>query len=507
MAQESMTPYEKLTRALRDAATLDSVVGLLSWDQETLMPPRGGALRAEQIASVSALVHERRTDPRLGEWIAQSEDDPGLRDDPARAANLREIRRQYDRATRLPGALVREMAETTSLAVQAWRDAREASDFAAFAPWLEKILHLSRAKAECYGTPPDGELYDALLDEYEPEMRAAEVERIFTGLRARLAPLVAELLDSGRRPDDSPHRLRIPVEQQQELNRRVAERIGFDFGGGRLDVSTHPFCQGLGPGDTRLTTRYQEDRFTDSLSSTLHEAGHGLYEQGLPKEDAFGQPLAESASFGVHESQSRLWENMVGRSLPFWEWTLPEADRVFGGQLAGYDAQALYRAVNLVEPSLIRVDADEATYNLHIMLRFDLERAMLHGDLPVAELPAAWNARVREDIGLEVPDDRSGALQDIHWAMGGVGYFPTYTLGNLYAAQLWAALRRELPDLDAGMRGGDFSALLGWLRVNIHALGHRYPAAELCRRIAGTPLSHEPLLTYLEEKLREVYRL
>ncbi|HEV2129537.1 MAG TPA: carboxypeptidase M32, partial [Longimicrobiaceae bacterium] len=475
MQHESKTPYEKLTLALREAATLDSVVGLLSWDQETLMPPRGGALRAEQIASVSTLVHERRTDPQLGDWIAQSEDDPTLRDDPTRAANLREIRRQYDRATLLPGSLVRELAETTSLAVQVWREARAASDFGAFAPWLERILRLSRSKAACYGTPAGGELYDALLEEYEPEMRVAEIERIFAGLRARLTPLVAELLDSGRRPNDAPNRLRVPVEQQQELNRRVAERIGFDFRGGRLDVSAHPFCQGLGPGDTRLTTRYQEDSFADSLSSTLHEAGHGLYEQGLPKEDAFGQPLAESASFGIHESQSRLWENMVGRSRPFWEWALLEANQVFGGLLEGYDADALYRAVNRVEPSLIRVDADEATYNLHIMLRFDLERAMLRGDLSVAELPAAWHARVLEDLGLEVPDDRRGALQDIHWAIGGIGYFPTYTLGNLYAAQLWSALRGDLPDLDERMRGGDFSALLGWLRANVHAKGHRYP--------------------------------
>jgi carboxypeptidase Taq len=297
----------------------------------------------------------------------------------------------------------------------------------------------------------------------------------------------------------------VPVAAQAALNRSVAARMGFDFEAGRLDVSTHPFCEGIGPGDTRLTTRYREDEFTDALSSTMHEAGHGLYEQGLPKEAEFGQPLAEATSLGIHESQSRLWENLVGRSRAFWEWAQPRAAEALGAPLAGVSADDLFRAVNRVRPNLIRVDSDEATYNLHIMLRFDLERALLDGDLRVTDLPGAWNERMSTDLGLAVPNDRLGCLQDIHWSMGAVGYFPTYTLGNLYAAQIWDAATRELPGLEEEMRSGDFSSLLGWLRRNIHVFGRQFTAAQLCERATGSPLSAEPFLEYVEAKFGALY--
>jgi carboxypeptidase Taq len=400
---------------------------------------------------------------------------------------------------------VREIARTTALAQQAWRSAREGSDYAAFAPWLERVLSLSRAKAECYRSDPATPLYDVLLDVYEPGAKAAELERVFAELRARLAPLIAEIAAAGPRPAPRVQAGDVAIPLQQALNTRVAERMGFDFDAGRLDVSTHPFCEGIGPGDTRLTTRYREDAFTDSLSSTMHEAGHGLYEQGLPKAELFGQPLAEAASLGIHESQSRLWENMVGRSREFWHWVLPHARQLFGAAMSGVTGDDLYRAMNRVEPGLIRVDSDEATYNLHIMLRFDLERALLDEELSVADLPGVWNERVRADLGLEVPDDRRGCLQDIHWSMGAVGYFPTYTLGNLYAAQLWSAARRALPDLDERIAHGELAPLLEWLRENVHRYGRELSAAELCERATGSALSAAPFLEYLESKLRPLY--
>ncbi len=500
------THYTELLGLAREWATLDSATAVPGWDQETYMPAKGAELRGAQLAALSGILHERRTSARVGELLAACEADAALAADPLAAANLRELRRDYDRLTRLPTSLVREFAETTALSMHAWREAREKSDFAAFAPWLEKIVRLNRARAECYGVPAGGELYDALLDEFEPGMRAASIRGTFAALRAGLAPLIREIADSGRRPDTSWQGVRVPIERQAAFNRQVIERMGFDFEAGRLDVSTHPFCEGLGPGDTRLTTRYRDEGFADALNAVMHETGHGLYEQGLPKAERFGEPLAEAASFGIHESQSRMWENLVGRSRPFWEWALPRMQAAYGvPEVSALDVETVYRGANVVEPSLIRIESDEATYNLHIMLRFDLERALLEGDLPVADLPGAWNGRVREDLGLAVPDDARGCLQDIHWSMGAIGYFPTYTLGNLYAAQLWETIRAQVPTLDEHVRRGEFGVLLAWLRENVHTHGRRFAPSELCERITGRPLGHQPLLDYLQAKLRPIY--
>ncbi|HEV2147043.1 MAG TPA: carboxypeptidase M32 [Longimicrobiaceae bacterium] len=497
--------YQELTALLREAATLASVSATLGWDQETMMPPAAAPLRAQQLSALSALVHERRTSPRLRELLERCEEDASLASDPVIAANLREVRRGFDLATRLPTSLVREIAETSSRAMEAWKDARERDDFAAFAPWLAKTVELARVKAECYGVPEGADLYDALLDEFEPGMTSTEVERVFGALRAGLAPLIAAIAESATRPEMRLGSVRVTAGAQKALGRRVLERIGFDFRAGRLDVSTHPFCEGAGPGDTRLTTRYSEDEFLDALVSSLHEAGHGMYEQGLPKDAYFGQPVGEAASLGIHESQSRMWENMVGRSRPFWEWALPVAQDAFGSALAGTTVEEIYGYLNRVKPGLTRVEADEATYNLHVMLRFDLERAMLRGDLPVHDVPGAWNERMRQDLGVVVPNDRSGALQDIHWSMGALGYFPTYTLGNVYAAQLWETIREQLPQLDGQLARGDFSALLEWLRENVHRHGRRFRAPELVERVTGRPPSPEPLLRYLEAKLKPLY--
>jgi carboxypeptidase Taq len=497
--------YDELRGLLRVAATLDSIGGLLGWDQETMMPTRAAGFRAEQAALLSRLAHERQVDPRVGELIAECETDGVLMADEVEAANVREMRRDFDRATRLPSSLVAEISETSSRALEAWKQARQKSDFESFLPWLEKQIDLNRRKAECYGVPDGGEAYDALIEDFEPGMTAAELTRIFNPLRNDLAPLIAELASAPEAPDQGPQRAKIPTGVQKEFNGWVARRLGYDFEAGRLDVSTHPFTNGLAPGDTRITTRFQEDGFTEALSSTIHEVGHALYEQGLPKTERFGEPLSQAAGLGTHESQSRMWENQVGRSRAFWVWALPEAQRRLGPSLDPFGPDDLFRSVNVVKPGLIRVEADEATYNLHIMLRFDLERAMLRGDLAVADLPPAWNERMKQDLGLEVPDDARGCLQDIHWSMGAIGYFPTYTLGNLYSAQYWQVIRGELPELEREIERGEFSVLLDWLRENIHAHGRRFRASDLCERLTSRPLRHGPLIDYLRDKFERVY--
>lgn len=506
-AAAACKPYRELLSLLRDAAVLDSVRSLLGWDQETMMPPAGAELRSDQLAALSSLAHEKHTHPRVGELLAACEQDASLKSDPDAQVNLRWVRRDYDRATKLPTALVAEMAKTFSQSMDAWKDARAKSDFGAFAPWLSKVVDLNRKKAMCYaGQSATGvDLYDALMDDFEPGMKAKKVDELFAPLRARLVTLIDAIRDSGKHPSDAPLKVKVPVTLQKEFNKFVAASVGFDLSGGRLDVSTHPFSETVGPGDTRMTTRYRDDGVPEALLTTLHESGHSLYEQGLPKREKFGQPLASYISLGIHESQSRMWENKVGRSLAFWKWCLPEMNARLGGAFAPYKADDLFRAVNAVKPHFIRVESDECTYNLHIMLRFDIERALIAGDLAVKDVPSVWNERMRKDLGLEVKEDRLGCLQDVHWSMGAIGYFSTYTLGNLFGAQFWETINRDIPDLDAKLAKGEFSPLLDWTREKIHSQGRRHGALELCQKITGKPLSHEALCNYLEKKLKPIY--
>ncbi|MGE3351448.1 MAG: carboxypeptidase M32 [Planctomycetota bacterium] len=498
--------YAALLAHGREAFLLSSTAALLSWDQETGMPRGGGALRSQQLALLAGLCHERATDPRIADWLAACEADPAVQQDPLAAANVRGMRRDHARATRLPAALVRALAELESTAQQEWAEARAASDFARFRPLLQRMLELQRQKADCLrrGEQPR---WDALADLYEPGMNAADLRRLFQPLRERLVAL-RQQLDRGTRPDDSFARCEIRPQRQEAFVREVLAAMGFDFARGRLDRSAHPFCTGAF-GDVRLTTRFHKDNLLDALGSTMHEGGHGLYEQGLDPAHA-GSPLGEAVSLGIHESQSRMWENHVGRSRAFWQWAAPVLHRHVVADVedvARHDAEALWRGANVVTPSLIRVEADEATYDLHVMVRFELETALLSGDLEVADLPAAWNARYADYLGVAVPDDRRGCLQVVHWSCGLFGYFPTYTLGNLYAAQFAAAARRALPDLDAQMARGEFQPLREWLRANVHCHGRRYEPAALCERATGAPLSSAPFLAYLEDKLRAAYGL
>lgn len=498
-------PYAALGAELRQIELLDAARRNLAWDQEVLMPEKGAALRAEQMQLLSGLVHERRTSKKFGDMLRAAEESVGKSGDEKAQANLREVRRDYDKARKLPRELVQEIAKAQSLGMEAWKRARQASDFKAFLPWLQKTVDLSIEKARCYGYSKSGEAYDALIDDFEPGMTAARTKEIFTPLRERLVPLIERVRTSGKKIDEGVLHAQTPIEKQKELCRRICAKVGFDFDAGRLDESTHPFCEGLGYGDTRMTNRYRPDGWGDALMTALHESGHGVYEQGLPKEKLMGQPLADAISLGIHESQSRMVENLIGRSRPFWQWAFGEARTVFGDAMKGFTPDHVWRAINTVKAHYIRVESDELTYNLHIMLRFDLERAMINGDLRCKDIPGAWNERMKKDLGLDVPDDRRGCLQDIHWSMGILGYFPTYTFGNLYAAQFWEQMGKDLSDRDALMAKGEFGPILEWLRKKVHRLGRQYRAEELCVRITKKPLSADPLMRHLEAKVDGVY--
>ncbi len=501
--------YTKLCAIMREAGMLGSVKALLQWDEETYMPAGAGAARAEQLALMAAIVHRTRTDPAIADLLERCERDRSLTGDPTgpHGANIREMRRDYDLATRVPADLVGALAKARSEAQLAWRSARETSDWGAFTPHLDRVLSLTRRKAECLSL--GGELYDALLDEYEPGATAGEIEGVFTPLRRELAELIASVRGRAKTVSTACLKATLPAGAQHAFGLDVLRAIGFDLSRGRLDTTTHPFCEGMGPGDTRLTTRYRESSFTDALFGTLHEAGHGMYEQGLPKSEdgmaLFGQPLADAVSLGIHESQSRLWENFVGRSKEFWRFALPLARKHFGAKLSRYKADDFHRATNTVTPSLIRVEADECTYNLHVMIRFELERAMIRGELRLKDVPGEWNKRYLEYLGVKVPDHKRGCMQDVHWSAGLIGYFPTYTLGNLHAAQMWEALGKDLPDLRKDIAKGRFTPLRQWLNEKVHLHGRRYRAGELCRRVTGRPLDSKALLGHLRAKVSMVY--
>jgi carboxypeptidase Taq len=494
--------YAALLDELREISLLSSTASILGWDEQTQLPRKAAGFRGDQLALLARLAHERLVAPKLGELLVSLESSPFLgAGDSDASVNVRQTRRVVDRARKLPSSLVEELARVAVLAQQAWVEARKASDFGAFAPWLERIFRLKRQQAEFLG--PCQHPYDALLDEFEPGDTTADLTLVFESLRGPLVDLVRRIADAPLKGQGALLERSFPRAAQEALARRAAAAIGFDFERGRLDVSAHPFCTHLGPSDTRLTTRYDEHHFGDAFFGVLHEAGHGLYQQGLPTEH-FGTPVGDYVSMGIHESQSRLWENLVGRRRSFWRHFFPRLQAAFPST-ADIAEGDWYRAVNHVGPGFIRIEADEATYNLHVLLRFELEKALIAGDLPVADLPGAWNEKMRSYLGLTPPDAARGVLQDIHWAAGLVGYFPTYTLGNLYAAQFFARAQADLGDLDASFARGEFAPLLGWLREKIHAEGQRFTARKLVERVTGKPLSAAPLLAHLAQKAAEVY--
>jgi len=503
-AMSPTTAYAELIATLKRIAVLESTGALLEWDERTGMPPKAAAYRGEQLSLLARMTHEQFTDPRIGELLAACEGTE-LTADPESdtAANIREIRRDYDRATRLPGSLVAELARMRTLGHHAWAAAKKASDYASFEPTLARIVELVRQEAACYA-PASGELYDGLLEGYEPGETTANLRAVFASLQPALVELVQKITASSRKAPLEILTRHYPIDAQAELSRQAAEAVGYDFQAGRIDLSVHPFSTGIAPGDVRITTRYDEHYFSDGFFSTLHEVGHALYNQGLPAEH-FGTPIGRHCSLGIHESQSRMWENLVGRSRAFWKLFFPRTRAQFPAALEGVSEEAWHFAINDVRPSLIRTESDELTYNLHILLRFELELELLHGRLSTKDLPEAWNAKMRQYLGVTPGCDREGVLQDVHWSSGAFGYFPTYTLGNLYAAQFFEQACGEIGDMDGRVETGDFAPLLGWLREKIHRHGRRYTAAQLVERVTGRPLSPQPLLQHLRSKAAELY--
>lgn len=505
MSSRVQAAYDELLRRSREQHLLASCSALLGWDEQTYMPRGGSEHRGNQLALLAGLHHDRAVDPRMGELLNEVEGaDLPFDSESPEAANVRELRRLYDRQTRLPRSLVEDLARATSRGHQEWVAARQDRDFRRLQPSLETIFKLKRHEAECLAVGP--RLYDALLDEYEPGARSDDLAALFKALRNDVVPLVLAIANAPRRPNRAILRREYPLDRQKVFAETVAAAVGFDFRRGRLDTTEHPFCSGIGPGDTRITTRYDLHHFSDAFFGVLHEVGHGLYDQGLDPIH-HGTPMGESISLGVHESQSRLWENVVGRSRPFWTYWFPLARQVFREALYDVDLDDFLFAVNEVEPSLIRVQADEVTYNLHILIRFELELALLDGELAMGDLPAAWNEKYQHYLGVSPRDDAEGCLQDIHWSAGLIGYFPTYTLGNIYAAQFFDQANADLHDLPKAFTQGDFSALLGWLRDRIHRHGQHFRAAELLRRVTGAIADHRPLVDSLRKKYSELYGL
>ncbi len=485
----------------REVLLLESAAELLAWDLETYLPKNGVPFRAEQVAYLSDLIHRKATDDRVGELIAELESDPPQAEWEQRL--VREWKRNYERQKKLPVRLVRELAQTTGKAQAEWAESRKNDDFKAFLPTLEKIISLKKEEAECLGYKKHP--YDPLLDEYEPDTDTEFITQLFSDLRRELVKLMDKIKSAPQIKDDV-LRQSFPPDDQKKLAKKVLEAIGFPRDRARLDTSEHPFTISPGPDDVRITAKYDPDFFNSGFFSVLHEGGHGLYELGYDK-NISETMLGNGASLGMHESQSRFWENGIGRSLPFWEWVFPAAAEIFSGNFRDTDPADLYRGVNRVEPSFIRIEADEVTYNLHIILRFNLEKALITDNLQVKDLPDAWRSESKELLGIVPPDDRHGVLQDIHWSAGLFGYFPTYTLGNLYAAQFKAVMEQEISGYDDLIRDGDFSPILEWLRSNIHTWGKVKTPEEICRKATGTILDADPFLKYIRNKSEEVYKL
>ncbi len=503
MSPEQM--FEQVAAHQRETALLQSTAALLEWDERTGLPSQAGAYRADQITLLSGLVHRRQTDPRLGEQLQELQAGPlaAERQTPV-AASIQRLLKDFQRNSRLPIELVEAISKATVLGQQAWEQARANDSWTHFKPHLQEIFQLRRREAE-FLQDDGGSLYDALLDQYEEGAKSAELTNVFARLRDDLVLLVQDLQHSSRPPSGDTWKREVPIAQQRQISHWIAQHIGYQFDRGRLDETSHPFCTTLGPHDCRILTRYHAEYFPSAFYSTLHEAGHGLYEQGLPTQ-WYGLPPGTYASLGVHESQSRLWENFVGRSQPFWQWCLPHIQNMTD-RWNGLTAHEVYRDANLVQPSLVRVEADEVTYNLHILIRFELEQALLSGELTVADAPDAWNERYEHYLGIKPSDFRDGILQDVHWSAGLIGYFPTYTLGNLYAAQLMEAMSRQLGDLAGMFAEGGFQPVLEWLRTHIHAHGGCFHPVELIENACGAKLDAQPLMAYLRNKLEPIYQI
>ena len=499
MAPSIETTYQSLTAELDRLHYLESTLGLLGWDEQVNLPSGSADHRAQESATLADIIHREATHPEIGQWLECLENSLANLSREAQTV-VREARRDYDRRIQIPSEFVARKANAQSMAYHAWAQARKDSDFEHFSPFLEEQLRLAKEEAAYLGFSVNP--YDYHIDQHDPGLTGERIEALFTDLLAGLKPIVDTILGSKFKADPGIFRGFSEAGQESFL-RSVVERLGFDFSRGRIDRSLHPFCGGSGA-DTRMTTRFSEDEPLDSLFGAIHETGHGLYEQGLPQEH-LGSALGKHVGMAVHESQSRIWENQVGRSRAFWDFWEPPYRKAFPSQLAGVSSEALYLAINEVRLTPIRVDADEVTYNLHIILRFNLERELFSGDLAVKDLPARWNELSARTVGLTPASQAQGVLQDIHWSGGAFGYFPSYCLGNMLAAQIWRTLQRQIDGLEEDFRMGEFGRLLNWLRRNIHSLGRQFDTMQLTERVTGQQLQPDSLLRYLEERYLPLY--
>jgi carboxypeptidase Taq len=500
-----LTHLEQLKLRIGEIHDLNQANALLGWDQQTYMPPGGATARAEQLATLQKISHEMFSSDETGILLDAAAEETANADPDSDEARLIKItRREYHKARKVPADLVAAITRATSKGYEVWTQARAQSDWKLFEPQLDKIIDLERQLADHLGYTD--RIYDALLDQFEPEMKTAQVKATFDALKPELIDLVKRISAKLDPKGDSVLHRDFDENKQWQFGLEVIKRYGFDFQRGRQDKSVHPFTTGFSINDIRITTRVSRDFISPALFGTLHECGHALYELGVSQ--AFERtPLAGGTSLGMHESQSRMWENLVGRSRPFWKYFFPMLKGYFPEQLADQTVESFYRAANTVQPSLIRVEADEVTYALHIMLRFDLENDLLEKKLKVSDVPEAWNAKMKDFMGLTPPTTALGALQDIHWANGYIGYFPTYQLGNLISVQLWEKINQDIPDLMAQIEQGEFAALLNWLRQNVHVHGRKFSSNELLTRITGRGLDSGPYMKYLTTKYTEIYGL
>jgi carboxypeptidase Taq len=494
----------QLKTLLGEVFDLNSAAAMLGYDQQTAMPAGGAEMRGYALSTLQTLAHQKFTSPEVGRLLDElSKAAENLDPDSDDARLIKVTRRQYDKATRVPDDLVAEEAQVTAVAYGVWAEARSEDNFAKFQPHLEKIVDIKRRYAQLFA--PFDHVYDPLLDDFEPGMKTADVKAIFEGLRPQQVALVRAISEKPVADSSFLHQPFDP-QKQWDFGVDVITRFGYDWNRGRQDKSPHPFTQGLNRGDVRITTRVYPDFLNAALFGTMHECGHALYEQGY-SESLERTPMAGGASLAVHESQSRMWENLVGRSLPFWEFFYPRLQAVFPDQLGKVDLMTFYRGINKVQPSLIRVEADEATYNLHIMLRLEIEIALMEGAVEVKDLPALWNQRMHEYLGVTPATNAEGVLQDVHWSGGMIGYFSTYALGNLMSIQLWNCIQHDIPDLSDQIRRGEFSALLGWLRSKVHIHGGKFEPQELIQKVTGSKIDSAPYVQYLKTKFGELYSL
>jgi carboxypeptidase Taq len=495
----------KLREHLAMLSDLRNVNQLVEWDQQTMMPPRGVETRAEELATLGRLSHEMFISDDTARLLDNAAAEcNGHRPDSDEASLVRVTSRRWSKARRVPADLAADIARAASVGQEAWVAARANSDFDSFVPYLERNIELARRYVDCFDEFDCA--YDALLDNFEPGMTTAEVSTLFAELKSGLVPMVSTLAAHSDRVDGSCLHGSFPIDRQRLLATEVVQWMGFDHASWRMDDAVHPFATGLGSQDVRITNRWDQSYFPSSLYGAMHECGHGLYEAGIAKA-LQRTPLGYGESLGLHESQSRMWENMVGRSRGFCGVLAPTIVDALGDSVGALDADALYRAVNRIQPSYIRVEADEVTYGLHIVLRFELEQELIEGQVKVAELPEVWNARFKDYLGLDVPDHAQGALQDVHWSAGLIGYFSTYALGNLVAGQLWEQAHLDIPDLDDQISAGELAGLREWLRENVHRHGSKFSSRELLERVVGGPIAVGPFHRYLKRKLSDVYGL